>query len=201
LRAFHLLQILPEWTREKMAANQITALREFIASWDSPLESTSAPLVPIREGKLGNINLQGTIEGPAPIFTRHHPQFVDSLEAGIKDLVLCLIAKFDCITYSSCAGHASEDGKYVLCGRSVGIVPRATAEYERLREIIATAIRQVDAPAGHVSLQLDESILESDEIDMPCLDVNFRPVANQADQYFGELELVYRRLIKRLNAL
>lgn len=182
-----------------MAANQITALRQFIASWDSPPGPSGAARVPLKRGKLGNINLQGTVEGPAPIFTPSHPQFVESLEEGVKDLVLCLIAKLGCITYSSCAGHASEDGRRLLCGRSVSIVPRDAAEYESLREIIAGAVGEVGPLTAHVSLQLEESVLESDELEMPCLDLNFRPTTEDAAPYFAELEPLYRRLVERLN--
>jgi uncharacterized protein len=182
-----------------MAANQITALRQFIASWDSPPVSDGAARIPLKRGKLGNINLKGTVEGPAPIFTRSHPQFVESLEEGIKDLVLCLITKFDCITYSSCAGHASEDGRRLLCGRSVSILPRDEAEYESLRDVIGRAVGEVGAPSGHVVLQLEESLLESDELDMPGLDINFRPTTERAAPYFEELEPLYRHLVERLN--
>lgn len=177
--------------------NQITNLREFLISWDTPLEPSSVPLVPLRKGRLGNINLKGTIDSPAPVFTRHHPQFLDSLEAGVKELVLCLIEKLDCITYSSCAGHTSEDGKHVLLGRNVNILPRTVAEYEKLRVLISEAIRRVNAPNSAVLLQLDETVLESDELNMPCLDINFRPTTEWADLYFDELEFVYQRFLKQ----
>ena len=123
-----------------MRANQITGLREFLISWDAPVTAHAHVQLPAVEGREGQINLRGTFDSPAAIVTRHDPAFEEMLESGIKGLVLCLIKIFDCITYSSCAGHASTDNQLV-CGANVGIVPRDESEYRKLRLALSAAIR------------------------------------------------------------
>ena len=184
-----------------MRVNQLTGLREFLFLWDAPVEAQAKARVPVTEGGEGQINLRGTADSPAVIVTRHYPEFEELLEERIKGLVLYLIKTLDCVTYSSCAGHASADGEHLVCGANVGILPRDQFEYQRLRSRLSTAIDRIHEPGQVVTVELDELVLESAELTMPCLDVNFHPHTPRAEIYFEHLDQMIHRLMDELAAI
>lgn len=178
-----------------MRINQITGLRRFLESWDNFPHNSSAR-VPVKKGRLGNVNLDGKSGSLAASLTRHHPQFFESLEDGVRDLVVCLVERLGCITYSSCAGHASEDGQSILRERNVDIVPRDAEEYQVLKELLLEALSANDVTSQHVSVRLNETVLESDDLEVDCLDIQFFARTKSAELYFAEVDEVYESLLR-----
>lgn len=176
--------------------NRIFGIEAFLRSWDSVPENLV--LFPIRRGASGHLNLTGAPEAPAVIFGKWQPQFVESLEAGVRELVLSLIRHFSCVTYSSCEGHVTEDGSAVLCGRTVAILCRDADEHERLRGRLEAAVRRVSIHMVFVVLQVVEKVLETEGADMRCLDLNFVPLTSLPEKYFAELEVVYDDLLRQI---
>ena len=176
--------------------NRILGIESFLRSWAVVPENPV--LFPIRRGATGHRNLTGAPQAPAVTLGLCQPQFVESLETGVRDLVLSLIRQFACVTYSSCEGHVTEDGGAVLCGRNVAILCRDAGEHERLRYRLEAAVRRVSTPMTFVALEIAENILETDIGDMPSLDLNFVPLSPVPGQYFTELELVYDDLLRQI---
>lgn len=176
--------------------NQFRNLTKFMVAWDRPAALNCAPIAPTKSS-CGSINSDGSIEGVAAIVTRHHPDFNAFIEDGVRDLVLALIDKLDCITYSSCAGHATADGK-LICGRHIGVIPRDTSEYLRIRQILKDAIASTKVATPALSLQLNETTLCSDEITLPCIDILFSPLTGRATEYFNDADRVSALLLRVL---
>jgi hypothetical protein len=176
--------------------NRILGIESFLRSWSVVPENPV--LFPIRRGATGHRNLIGSPQAPAVILGMWQPQFVESLETGVRDLVLSLIRRFSCVTYSSCEGHVTEDGSAVLCGRNVAILCRDAEEHERLRYRLEAAVQRVSTPMTFVLLQVADNVLETDVADMRCLDLNFVPLTPVPEQYFAELELVYDDLLHQI---
>jgi hypothetical protein len=176
--------------------NEFKDLVRFMTAWDVPAADNIRPSPPTK-GAGGNINIDGSIEGLAAIVTRHHPDFTLFLEDGVRDLVLCLIDALDCITYSSCSGHASTDGR-LICMRHVGIVPRNRNEYRRIRECLGGTLKRSELRAQHAKLELYESTLDSDDICLPCIDLVFIPLIDDAEHYFPAADRMTSTLMQLL---
>lgn len=175
-------------------ANMISGIAKFLELWESDPDDQG--FLPLRRGGQGHRNLTGTASSPAITFTKGHPQFVESLEDGVKDLVLLLIECFDCVTYSSCEGHANPDGQTLLRGRNVDILARNASEHQHLRnhlQVCTDYARLV--PSDFVDLQLLEVELETEVGPILTLDLNFIPMTDVPDEYFYAVAPVYERLL------
>jgi hypothetical protein len=181
-----------------MRTNQIVGLEVFLKEWDSPT-SSFFPAPQSSRGPLNNINIDGSLEGPAIIATRHHPSFSGFLEAQVRDLVICLIQELDCVTYSSCSGHAGPDG-VLLCARHVSILPRDPLEYERLKDRLRISLLGLKVETKSLAVELDEGVLDSGDAKLPCLEILFRPLTNRAADYFKEADDVCSRLVSKIAA-
>jgi hypothetical protein len=176
--------------------NTIVGVGSFLDAWDQILERP--PRLPVKQGMQGHRNLLGINRAPAVAFPRWHPQFKESLEGGVADLVLLLVERLECVTFSSCEGHASDDGARLLSGRNVDILPRNAKEHSRLRNELGSRIGRVWRPSNAVNLQLAEEWLETDLGPMPCLDLRFVPTTRIPSAYFAAMEEVYEDLLADL---
>jgi uncharacterized protein len=176
--------------------NTIVGIASFLEAWDRVPEHPHR--LRVKHGLQGHRNLLGTNSAPAVVFTRWHPQFKESLETGVADLVVLMIQRLDCVTYSSCEGHASEDYARLLSGRSVDVLPRDAEEQQRLRNDLRSRVGRVRRASNAVSLQLAEGWLETDLGPMPCLDLRFVPTTHIPSAYFAAVEEVYADLLADL---
>ena len=83
------------------------------------------------------INHHGEVHNfDGTIFSKNHPLFLESIEIWVRDLVVILIQKFNCITYNSCQWHKNSPK------RRVGILPRDQQEYAHIYEQLTHFVRQ-----------------------------------------------------------
>jgi uncharacterized protein len=182
------------------STNTIIGVERFLAAWTVP--SKHSLRLPLREGAAGQRNLSGGARDAAVVFPRGHPQFVDALEDGVRALVVLLIDELDCVTFSSCEGHAAEDGQTLLWGRSVDILPRDAAEGARLRAALRGCIDAVpqvlEAP---VRLQLVENEVETELGTLPAMTLDFTPETTDAATYFAGVAPLYAALLAEVKVV
>jgi hypothetical protein len=187
--------------------NHLYGLKEFIRQWEEEPHDAAGAEPPLTASAEGHINLDGApgcIE--AYIFPRWHPQFESALEEGVKELVQELIARLDCITYTSCQGHPaamSGDGARTLTPRHVGILPRNRTEHLYLSGVLtrAAGLANERAAQGHVKAVVRSETLTSEESDRDCLNITFADCGESAEDYFERVEGVYREFINALRAI
>ncbi len=179
--------------------NYVSGLSTFMQSWDysKAIFETNAEI--FHKSLHGNINNDGTeVCMTAAVLIASHPKFEDSLEEGVKELVLALIQEFNCITCSSCQGHFSIENTMPMRERTVEIIPRNDVEYNellfKLKELADKANLQVDQNA--VKLMILENILESEHICTPCLRIIFKSQSQNEEQYFQETESLYKKYVE-----
>jgi uncharacterized protein len=152
--------------------NGVSGMARFREEWDEARKV---------EGKIdnatseqGHINVEGSARClSSVIYTPAAPQFLASIEAGVRPLVLALIQDLNCITYSSCEGHPPSDDGYPMRGRHVGILPRDAAEHAMFLERLRAAATLTPPVPGVVTVEVREDIVASDGVDLPCIDLLF----------------------------
>ena len=184
-----------------MKRNHFTSLLQFMRRWDS----VAAPLTCSEPGNRisrgGRINLEGSETcSAARTYTRWDTEFVEVIEPGVRRLVLTLVEKFDCITYSSCEGHPEPPNGGTVTVRHVGILPRDSGEYEDLiqtvRGVAAECNRQIPGRGARVSVV--ERTLSSEDIEAPCFEILFEREGSGWPAYFNHLEEVYGLFLDQL---
>jgi len=176
--------------------NSISQLDVFLRNWRKMPEEHE--LLPVRRGPRGHVNLTGAPEAPSITFTKDHVQFVDSLEEGVRDLVLCIIRTLNCVTYSSCEGHLTEDGTGIFCGRHVAIICNDPEERFVLRQRLENAIARVQHPRNTMLLTVLEEDLDTETSSLQALNLIFLPTTKKPEEYFGELKAVYDEFVRRV---
>ena len=178
--------------------NYVNGLSEFVRSWDirhSMYESNSEIF---GKSAQGNINKDGT--GwciTAAVHVSSHPRFEELLEDGVKDLVMALIQQFDCITCSSCQGHASIEDTTPMRERTVEILPRHGVEYEELLSKL-TALSDkanLESSSNAVRVMVLESIVESEDGCRPGLRIIFESLIQNEEQYFQDTGNLYDKYV------
>jgi uncharacterized protein len=181
--------------------NQLSGLRSFMQRWDCP-SSSGAHAVEHRAGIGDQINLEGDAACvKATSYTRCERPFEYAIESGVRILVDHLIEHFNCITYSSCAGHRATLTSPQRV-RHVGIVPRNDEEFERLRAILQECadIVNVTAPTD-VRVRIAREMLTDGGLCMPVLDVFFEPTGKaSAESYFSQVDAPYLQFVQALES-
>jgi len=179
--------------------NTMLGVARFLDAWAAPPEQ---PLrLPLREGAAGQRNLSGGVTDAAIVFPRGHPQFVAALEDGVRALVVLLVEGLDCVTFSSCEGHAAADGRTLLWGRSVDILPRDTGEDARVRAVLGGCVDAVrQAPEAPVRLRLVEDEVQTEFGPLPALTLDFTPGTADAATYFAVVAPLYAALLVEVEA-
>ncbi|HKS27637.1 MAG TPA: hypothetical protein VJS44_07450 [Pyrinomonadaceae bacterium] len=118
----------------------------------------------------------------------------------MRRLVLTLVEKFDCITYSSCEGHPQMQAGGVPSLRHVGIIPRDAGEYDELLHCFRRAVDACRRLAARRSANVSvvERILSSENIALPCFEILFEREGAGWAAYFSHLEGVYELFIEHL---
>lgn len=170
--------------------NYLTTLDDFLVRWDQPASLTAS-------GR----RVRGPAGGGAPVYARHHPRFHESLEAGVRPLVLALVEHFDCVTYSSCEGHPASRRR-VMRPLHVGVVGRTAAEHARLREQLQSLIRRVQSRTfvRGASVRVEVGKLDSESGPRPCVDLVLDATGSER-AYFAALPRLTRALIREVTAL
>jgi hypothetical protein len=125
--------------------SDLSNVTELMEAWSDQHHRANASPGRFVSGPLGHINTEGAADAPAHSFSRHNPRFVESLEPGVRNLVVALINRFDCVTYSSCEGHCDEGWTSLTSLRSVVFLSPSHEDEEELRRgltELAEAVRR-----------------------------------------------------------
>jgi hypothetical protein len=138
----------------------------------------------------------------AEILPKWHSKFTDSLEPGVRSLVLYLVHDLDLVTYTSCEGH-----KACVCSdwaeRNVGIYPRSDDEREEVWELL-TAARAgcTSSLLDPVRVDIRRSILREENKTSDVVDVYFRRNRIRPwNAYFENLDRAYQRFMNELRCV
>jgi uncharacterized protein len=148
----------------------------------------------------GHINLNGSATCfRSAIFTPADPEFLDSIEVGVRDLVLFLVEKLNCITYSSCEGHPPTEHA-PMRQRHVGILPRDEEEYARLLHQLRRAAEAAHTTWDREAIRIDikEDVITTEGPNVPCIDVVFTAVASDWSAYSRTLQPIHREFLAHL---
>jgi hypothetical protein len=182
-----------------LTINRITNMGRFLSAWDNPNVQRKAPHEPV-QGGAGNINIDGSAVAPAYLLTRNDANFSAFLEPRIKALVLCLIERLDCITYSSCEGHSDDSGR-LITEAHVDIIPRSEEEFQRLKAPLRDACAYAAEGIGELAPVLEEPFVESDNARVRTLEIAFRARTKAAPAYFAAVAAACERLVGWIEAI
>ena len=184
--------------------NAVAGLEAFLEEWDRKRSRAPArgavDTGPDPKGPGGQINVEGSaICLSASIYVPDDPRFVDALEPGVRDLCMGLIEKLDCITYSSCEGHRSDEGGRFR-PRHVGIVARDTEEAARLEAVLEGLCQRTNREHSELRVRvlLVVSQVAGDRGEWPCFDLLFFSDPVSEREYFLETEVLGRSFAKNL---
>lgn len=177
--------------------NIIYNLRFFIRLWDSKKQSSSQP-IKIGISDDGNYNFTGAEDSfTAPALTRWHPSFALCIEPGVRELVICLIEKFNCITFSSCEGHNSS-ATGVFSARHVSIVPRNNAEFTRYTQIFSEIAAQINKDLPCSVIIESRKIMTNDGPTRNSVDIIFGGHIQTTHNVGKDLEDVYMAFLEKI---
>ena len=159
--------------------NRFGDAEDFIRRWERGDEAgvQIGSSIPIKPGSYS-----------AAVLTPSHPDFFARIEPGIRNLVKLLVSDLGWITYSSCEGHPTQEGR-TLMPRHVGVLPRSRTELLQQRAVLygVAAAANVAIAAG-ASVAIREVMLECrDDKCRPVLDILFVPLDAEA-AYFEFLD-------------
>jgi len=183
--------------------NEVTGLVHFLRRWQSREEKVYGA-VPLRRSEYGNINYEGTPESfDSAIFTRWHASFAESLEPGIRKLVLALVQAWDCLTYSSCEGHRGVGGT-AWRPRHVRMASRSSTEDQRigaeLDRLVAATNAQDLGPPGPIVVKRRGTVVGDEGLEMPGWDLIFESGSGDESNYWAGLDLRYRACLRAVDA-
>lgn len=171
--------------------NSMRDVAAFIRRWDDPAaERAPARLVHSAYGNINTVGLPGTHE--ADDLDPHHPQWDAAIEPGVKPLVNLAVARWNAITYDSCAGHAYDGLELDPRIRQLGIIPRDRREYQAVANALCRVATNVAGKLpspialviGRAELQCESAGTRS-----PVLDLRLEPSRPSAWQdYFAHLD-------------
>ena len=194
--------------------NEIHDVPMFISAWDEiilqiPRESQvindigkTALQYDNMISEAGNINIEGSeLCSAAIIYTPSHPEFITSIEKGIRDLVLLLVDIHKYITYSSCEGHKYVDKK-LFHKRYISILPRNDQEYLDALTMLMECANIVNSycSVAEVEVKIVEVKLTSiaECKFYGAIDVVFESNTDVSEIYFAQLDQVYEVMCKAI---
>jgi hypothetical protein len=197
------LDVPPASSNNDHTVNHINGLNKFMERWDSTSLGRVKSKKDYHKSNIGNLNRDGTPSCiNARIYTKKESQFENSIEPGVRSLVLKLIDKLDCITYSSCEGHlGTVDGHtYFMC-RQVGILPRTLIEFGYLLTIARSIAKLTNqnVPFDFVEVVVQSRFVTSEDTTRPCLDIIFQPNDEDSKGYFRNLNITYDEFLNQLD--
>lgn len=180
--------------------NRIFGYYQFLNRWEDRVEVGSQGIL-FKKSLSGKKNLDGSEENfSSHLLTRWHPSFENSLEAGIRELVLQLVHHLDCVTYSSCEGHSSTSTEKMRV-RNVRVITRSWTEHTYLRECLKhlAFVSNEQSDTCHVRLVcVEDSIIVGGGETAPSLDLIFMRGVGAENEYWSDLEIVYQNAVRHL---
>jgi uncharacterized protein len=173
--------------------NYMDEVSGYLYDWDSSLKSYDKH-VQIGKGIQGNISESGELDEPSAFsLTPSHPQFLECIEEGVRDLVMVLIENLNCVTYSSCQGHKLPDGGGVR-PRNVGVLCRDQAEQVFLHEFL----ERIVTISGLTQPKISIDWLESKKDVFRTVEIIFQDDPADPAKYDSTLEKNYRNFVENL---
>lgn len=112
------------------------------------------------------INHHGEIHNfDGTIFSKNHPLFLESIEIWVRDLVIVLTMKLNCITYNSCQWHKDSPK------RRVGILPRDPQELVYIYAQLLLLMNQKNSIYWTISILQTELFDYKTQSDFPVIDI------------------------------
>ena len=177
--------------------NAVSGLARVGEEWDARRSDAPPADGPDAEGP---INIDGSARcNAAAIYTPAAPEFRGAIEARVRPLVLFLVERLSCITYSSCEGHPPEDDA-LMRGRHVGILPRDEADRVRLCTVLVAAAEASLPPEDRevVDLIVREDVITSDGPDVHCIDILFVAGSYDWAPYAARVDAVQEAFLEHL---
>jgi hypothetical protein len=174
-------------------------MKNFLSSWDDrshPKNTISEQLYCTAHGNVNTTGVAGDYK--TYLFSRHQLQFRDSLETGVKELVLLLVEDFEWITYTSCEGHHYGYSSIDPVERRVGIIPRSSEEADNIRSVLDNAANKVNPVfvSRGVEVAINSGMVASESEGYPVIKLYFHALKGTSWQsYFEQLEPLYRAFI------
>lgn len=182
--------------------NALNGYRQLIQNWTTPTEVWRDRGADIRRGPMGHINADGAAEcGHAAIYVPREERFFESLEPGVRALVMALVGEWNWITYTSCEGHPKTETASMR-RRNVGLLPRSDAEGDLMSAVLTSALASMPraAPGAAAELGILHHSLDTEEGVRPCVDLVFYPRARDWAAYVLASDALQRDLVERLRA-
>jgi len=186
-----------------MMTNRVTNLEKFIQLWDRNVILPETDLDILKKSPQGNINIDGTASCfMARLLISSHPKFEEAIESGVRKLVMALIKKFNCITYSSCQGHFFSDKSAPMRERVVQIIPRDNLEHEYLLNVLKSLANSANLKVRQKSVKLlvYEENLASKNLTMSGIRMQFKSQVEDEEIYFREIEGLYTNIVDLISS-
>ncbi len=182
------------------STNRVDGLVEFLRRWEGKDEQTAGELR-FAVSEVGNINRHGSPEtNESLLLTRWHPSFADSIEAGVRELVLRLVTEWGCVTYSSCDGHRSIAGVPARM-RYVRLISTTRAAHLRLQGMLAELVELTNADVEDHGVLLTwkhSTVMSDDGLEAPGLDLIFEPQSADEQRYWELLGPIYQTCLRHI---
>lgn len=163
--------------------NFCTDAQSFSRKWDIPITANNEMTL-FRSGAHGNISETGCVDIPeSPILTPEHPNFLQTIEREVRDIVHFLVHKLNCITYSNCPGHRLSHDK-VFRRRNIGILCRDGVELSYLLSALKSSSRYTGEEA--VGVEMGRVVTEKGELD--TIEITFLPNEKNPTEYFSSVD-------------
>lgn len=181
-------------SRNAEPVNLVAGFPDFMRRWARQDEANHSRIdFVISEG--GNINIDTTAAcNISLILTRWHPSFLSCIEPGVRELVDMLVARWDCVTYSSCEGHRATADEPARV-RHVRMVSRSAAEHASLGvklEQLVLLTNAASAGDNVVVVWQEATVCSTHGLEAPGLDLVFAPRSEIGLLYWRDLESAYR---------
>lgn len=188
-------------SRRHHRINRMESLATFLECWRVRRHPDNRAKVPLAKTEYGNINstgILGNYDGPA--LSRWHPQFVDAIEPGVRELVLTLTDALGWVTYTSCEGH-NYAAHIPATERHVGILPRSEDEFLAILETLSRLERDFNRKhfTSPIAVRVEKAAINSPTITLPVVDLFFRRrFLRTWSSYFNSLDGAYHDFISLL---
>ncbi len=143
--------------------NTHTDVRWLMISWDDTYFDQSMFIIHWSDWRINHHGETHNFDGT--IFSKNHPLFLESIELWVRDLVVILIKKFNCITYNSCQWHKNSPK------RRVGILPRNHQELEYIYTQLLLLTNQKSSAYWAISILRTELLDYKTQLHFPIIDI------------------------------
>jgi len=186
--------------RTSFPVNDVNDLDGFLERWFDQSE-IDFPVIQKEESAIGNVNIGGSYNtNKSYLLTKWHPSFEDHLEGGVRELVVSLIQRWGCITYSSCEGHRSVKGQNMR-PRNVRILAESEVGFKNLilRAKQLGIIANSAIASGSVYLAVEVSKVTDRGLSAVSVDLVFRGNDEDEARYWTDLEFAYQSVLAVLS--